>query len=786
MGILGRTLFLEIASNALLGTTIFTFVLFLKEVGKLFVLLVRSSAPPKTIGLLFSLILPYVFTFTIPVGVLVGVLIALSRMSSDGEITAMRAAGIPSRKVIYPVTLFAFFAFAATAAATLWLTPLSLRLKNNVVLQLAAEELTAEVQRGVFQEQFPNKILYVGDVVQSPGPVFRWKNVFLADITPSEKRKDTAQTSEGPLITVATEAIAVADVKNNRIQLSFQNGHTYESDKDWNIYHRTEFPTGDQVLEAERHTEVRTKPIPEMDIGPLYKLAGNSQAKDSLDARIELHQRLALPPACLLLALIGIPLGVSSRKGGKSSAFVLTVAVAFLYWMSQITVFGLAKQGAIPAGIAMWIPNIVTGLIGIILFMRLELPGDLDIVAKTQGFLLHLIRRIRGTFRTAPVVTAAAPAQRTRMRFPLVPQLIDRYVLTSFLFYFFLWLTSFVLMTHVYNFFELLSDIVKNHIPMALVGKYLIFLTPMLIYDSTPISVLVAVLVTFGVLSKNNEITALKACGVSLYRLAVPVILAGGVLSVALFAFDHYIIPDANVVQDGIRNQIKGKPIQTFLRPDRKWIFGNGSRIFYYKYLEQNEGVMGGVSVYELDPATFRLKKHITAERARWEAGLNTWIFQNGWARDIPPGRNSTVIYKGFPLQTATFPELKEPPGYFLKEAIQEKKMNFQQLALYIRELRQSGFDTVHLRVQFHKKFAVPLFALIMAMISIPFAFTAGNRGAMASIGVSFGIAIAYWSISVLFEQIGNVNQLPAALAAWSPDAVFSLAGLYFLARMKT
>lgn len=776
MGILGRTLFLEITSNALLGTTIFTFVVFLQQVSKLLVLLVRSSAPAKTVGFLFTLILPYVFTFTIPVGVLVGVLIALSRMSSDGEITAMRAAGIPSRKVIYPVALFAILALIATAAATLWLTPLAMRQKNKVVSQLAAEELTADVQPRVFQEQFPNKILYVGDVI--PGPVIRWKNVFLADITPSENRKNTTGDAEGPLITVASEAIAVPDIKNNRIQLSFINGSTYQSDKDWNIYRRTDFPTGDQMLEAERHNEVRSRPIPEMDIGPLYRLA-----KQSLEARIELHQRLALPPACLLLALIGIPLGVSSRKAGKSSAFVLTVAVAFLYWMSLITVFGLAKQGTLPAGMAMWLPNIVTGLVGIILFMRLELPGDRDIVAKVHGFFVHLYQRVRGTLRAAPAVSAP---QATRTRFPLVPLLIDRYVLTSFLFYFLLWLTSFVMMTHVYNFFELLSDIVKNHIPMTLVGKYLLFLTPMLIYNSTPISVLVAVLVTFGVLSKNNEVTALKACGVSLYRLAVPVILAGGAISIALFAFDHYIIPDANVVQDGIRNQIKGKPVQTFLRPDRKWIFGEGSRIFYYKYFEQNEGVMGGVSVYELDPASFRLRKHITAERARWEPGLNTWIFQNGWARDIATRRDAGIQYQAFPLKTATFPELREPPGYFLKEAIQEKQMNFHQLENYIKELRQSGFDTVHLRVQYHKKFSVPLFALIMAMISIPFAFAAGNRGAMASIGVSFGIAIAYWSISVLFEQIGNVNQLPAALAAWSPDAVFSLAGLYFLARMKT
>src|SRR5262249_53904301 len=82
-----------------------------------------------------------------------------------------------------------------------------------------------------------------------------------------------------------------------------------------------------------------------------------------------------------------------------------------------------------------------------------------------------------------------------------------------------------------------------------------------------------------------------------------------------------------------------------------------------------------------------------------------------------------------------------------------------------------SGFDTVHLRVQLHKKFSVPLFALIMAMISAPFAFLVGNRGAMAGIGASISVAIAYLAVGKLFEQIGNVNHLPPAIAAWSPAA---------------
>jgi LPS export ABC transporter permease LptG len=292
--------------------------------------------------------------------------------------------------------------------------------------------------------------------------------------------------------------------------------------------------------------------------------------------------------------------------------------------------------------------------------------------------------------------------------------------------------------------------------------------------------------VTFGVLSKNNEVTAMKACGVSLYRLAIPVLLVSVLMSGLLFVFDHYVVPGANVKQDAIRNEIKGRAVQTYLRPDFKWICGQepGFRIYYYKYFDPSENIMAGVLVYELDPGTFRLKRHVSAERARWEPSLGTWIFQNGWSREFI--REEKDVFRNFAGGTATFSELKEPPAYFLKEVKQDKQMNFQQLAAYIRELQQSGFETVKLQVQYHKKFAVPLFALIMAMISVPFAFLTGSRGAMAGVGVSLGIAAAYWSVSLAFEQIGNLNQLPAAVAAWSPDVVFSLAGLYLMARMRT
>ena len=202
----------------------------------------------------------------------------------------------------------------------------------------------------------------------------------------------------------------------------------------------------------------------------------------------------------------------------------------------------------------------------------------------------------------------------------------------------------------------------------------------------------------------------------------------------------------------------------------------------YFRSFDQRTAVMVGVSVYEIQPEPFRLIKHTSAERAQWDPALGRWVFANGWTRRF----DGPVDGRFDRFQVATFAELTEQPNYFLKEVIPDKQVNVHQLAEYIAELRQSGFDTVSLRVQLQKKFSVPMFAFIMALISVPFAFLTGSKGAMAGVGVSLGIAVVYWAISQLFEQFGNINQLPAALAAWSPNAIFAISGLFLMTRMRT
>jgi LPS export ABC transporter permease LptG len=425
--------------------------------------------------------------------------------------------------------------------------------------------------------------------------------------------------------------------------------------------------------------------------------------------------------------------------------------------------------------LAIGLPDLVFFVAGLVFLYRMERPGDHDLLTGLRSAFAAFYESLKAKVGRKPGVPRL-----TGWRLPMLPQIVDTYVLSNFLFYFTVVLASFVSMLEVYTFFEMLGDYIHNHITLVKMLTYLFFLLPELIYRLAPVSVLVAVLINFSVMTKHNEVTAFKACGVSLFRLALPILITSTLFAGGLFAFDFYYVPDANRKQDALRDEIKNRPKQTYLRPDRKWIMAQEPRIYYYHYFDGQ--TMIGVDVFELEPNTFRLTRQILAERANWSPSAKTWILENGWVRNFRA--NTPRPYEEFKVRP--FPDLTETPDYFLTERLLDKQMNFRDLDQYIRGLKQRGYDTVKLQVQFYRKFSVPLFALIMAMISVPFGFLVGNRGAMTGIGVSMAIGIAYLGLDPLFTELGNVNQLSPTVAAWSPDLLFALMGLYLLLRMRS
>ena len=244
----------------------------------------------------------------------------------------------------------------------------------------------------------------------------------------------------------------------------------------------------------------------------------------------------------------------------------------------------------------------------------------------------------------------------------------------------------------------------------------------------------------FGLMQKSNEITAMKATGVSIYRAVVPILVISIGLAGGLFMLDQLYLPYSNKRVETLRNLIKGKPTQTYLRPDRKWIFGESKKradgtqenrkIYYYEAFDPDRNTFGSISAFELDTHSFQMVKRVYAMRARWAEHLQKWTFENGWQRtwiDPQGGENREDLRK---FDVSTFAELNEPPGYFKKEVLQSSEMNYDELRHYIDDLQQGGFDVVRLRVQLQKKIAFPL-------------ITAGHGGDRGSLCARLAAAVA-------------------------------------------
>jgi len=780
--ILTRYILGEILSLTLIGCALFTFILFMPQLPHILEVVVRNSSTLTDVAQVFLFTLPNLFKVTIPMAVLWGILLGLSRLASDSEIIAMRASGLGIGYFVRVASIVAIGGTLLGLGNSLYLAPRANQAIIEMEQSLETSQASYEIEPRIFYEDFRNYVLYVQDVRSGTGAA-NWRQVFMADVS----------NPANPLITTAASATVVTD-NTQELLMRLRDGVRDETVADEpeqsNI---STFTTTDLPLVLGQQSEVH---LGRLDTAlyamPLNALLQHTSGPDGKRFLIELHNRFAFPAACLVLMLVGVPLGVASRRGGKSSGFVFTILLVFVYYFLSSTGIALGHQNKLPAFLAVWSANLLFAAAGTFLLWQMATGGRIlsaisawiarspkpRTVKKRNGFpLTELLEKLNPRGATANGKSRG-----------IFPRIIDEYIVREVATLFLLVLAGFVLLMIVFTFFDLLGDILRNHTALAIVGEYLLNLTPSMIYQIAPLAVLIAVLVTFSVLNRNSEIIAMKATGISLYRLVIPVVSLAACLAVCLFLFDQFYLPQANRRQESQRNVIKGRPPQTYLHPEEQWIFGPKAApgepgcIFYYEFFDADTNEFANLSIFEFEPSTFQLTRRIFAKRAVWDEDSRAWRFENGWERDIQ-GANVTA-YRTF-LETG-FPEIHATPDYFKKEDLQSQEMNFGQLDRYIRDLRQSGFDTKRLSVALWHKLSYPLIAVVMAVLAIPFALSMGRRGSITGVAVAIGVALAYWVVDGLFGAMGNVNYLPASMAAWSADILFGLVGGYLLLRTPT
>ncbi len=676
MRILDRYIVREIFRHAFLGLVVFTFVFFVPQLVRLTALFVRHSGSGTQIAQLFLCIFPGVFAFTTPMAILIGVLLGLGRMSADSEIIALSALGIGRRRILLPVGVLATTGAILTLAMTLWLAPLALRTFRSLEAELYASQLNFAVQPRVFDERFPHEVLYVNDISASGT---QWRGVFLAE----------AGGENGSRLTLAESAIVIAAPKLGKLELHLKGGTTHDFDRaDPDHYSVTAFGQSDWPIEVTGLPAQQTRQV-KNDERSVRELAAEN-GPNWREARVELQRRLAFPAACFAFALIAVPIGAQPRRGGRAAGSLIAVLLIAGYYLVLIFGSGMAREGTLPPVVGLWMGNALLVACGLALLPRME-QFHVEIrwfqwMVRLRAWLrLRRLRRSRARAAAARAANDVRPqGEAARQNSGSFPRLMDIYLLRRFFSYFALLMAAFIFLFEAFTFFELLDDIARHRVPFFIVIDYFRNLTPYLLYQLAPLAAMVATLVTVGVMSKNNEIVACKASGISLYRLAGPLLLAGVVLASALILVDDTYLPYANQRQDALRNQIKGRPPQTYKQPER-WIFGDNAKIYNYDLFDPNQNLFGGLSVVEIDPATFQVRRRVFASRAQWSEAQNLWVLESGWVRDFSDG--TIKRYERFNVKD--LPELTEPPSYFHREVRQAFQMNWSELRRYIDGLHQ-------------------------------------------------------------------------------------------------
>ena len=812
--VLDRFIVREILGPTFLGFVTYTFFLMLRAVFSLSEqIFVKGLSGADALRILGAS-MPHVVVLTIPMSFLFGVLIALGRMNSDNEVIALQAGGVALRRILRPVLLVAVLLSAGNAALTVWVLPRANRSLRELKLRLLQQGTTlGQIEPRVFHDEFPNVLLYVKDMDRTSG---YWRGVLLFDRSvPGQDRLILAQ--RGRLVTPAAGSegsppsptalrgeeagaggespwLLLEDVVTH--QFDPRKPESYKRDRNrvqllklfpGNRGQRMTISLGDR----ERDTLELWRRIQST---PSAWRGETAQARRVRLATVELHKRLAIPMACLAFALIGLPLGIGSRTATRGRGFVVSVTIIMLYYVLLNHGEVLSREGRIPPWVGPWIPNLVLLMVAYPLLARMGrwlgerrrgagvLSGAASLARhglRLLGSLLPRRKEARPRAATGKIPVALRGGRRV-LRFPAM---LDRYVLLRLLSPLLGVLATTVGLYIIVDLGDKIDEIAKHHATFGIFVAYYVNFVPQVVLDVGPLAMLIAVLVLLTMLERRLELTVLKASGVSVFRVAVPILLLAATVAGLLFSLEEMVVPDANRKARHYLSMIKGREPagRSYAAPDRQWIFSrDGLALYNSLRFDTARQEIIGLSEYRFAPDGFRLASVTYADRVVWRDG--SWIAMHGWVRRIHADGTDDFRWIEHPVELG----IPESPHYFAQEYRSPSELDLVQLRTYIRRLQDSGYRPTPLMVRWHQKITYPLSALIMVLLGLPYGLNrGGGRRAtpMVGVGLAIVLGVVYFVVVAILGKMGEAGILPPVVAAWAP---LTLAILYSVNRLTT
>jgi LPS export ABC transporter permease LptG/LPS export ABC transporter permease LptF len=783
-----------------LGLLVYSFVLLANQILQYPELFIAQGVSFGDSTKLLIFFVPAVLAFTIPMAVIMGILAGLSRLSSDSESVAFKSLGVSHARMGRPLAVFAGFGWAATLVLTSYVTPYFNFLWLQTAAGAALEKTQIKVNPREFNSSIPDISLFLEDMDRNG----EWKNVFIAfPGGPYESkvalarrgRLNYSRETKGATVELFDAVQHNSILDEPKLYEWVASGHvvrvidmsaisgSFSVEKKAREQNIDELTVGLAAgrseisrLEAENAALSRRGLAPDHPDRAKNDFALAQEARKIRTLLVERHKRFALPFVCWIFVFLGLPLGLSTKKGGRTSGFTLSLVIILAYYVFLTFGEKLAVDGRVSPWLGIWGGNIIFGAASVCLFV---------LSARERPLFQKWFRRPLAADEAE--TSAANPrirpeARRFRRGLPF-PGILDRYFIRRYLLIGGLIIVSVVSIFAVVTFFDKLGNIYTHNKPLSMLFEYIYFRLPEFLQLGLPMTALLATLLTLGLFQKFNEITAMKACGISVFRVIAPAIVLATAIGGLSFRLQENILPGSSQKATEVWERINDVPPRGSGIQGRSWVTNKTRDLFFhYDYFDPTTLTFGKLSVFEMDSARWSIRRRHFAEQARLDGQVLR--LGDGWSRDFPGGEISQppapVFFAALDIS------IPEGRGLFLDETKDPSKMNYAELGRYIGEVEKLGLDTTRLRVDRSSKISFPFVAVIMTLLGIPFAFAMGKKGALVGVGVGLGVALVFWTTIGVFKSLGAVGILPVFLAAWGPPLLFGIVGLYLMARLKT
>lgn len=762
----------------LLSTLLLTAILLAQQTTKIAEILVNTRIPLRSLLDILIALLPNVLIFSIPLATLAGTVIGFSRMGSDSELIALRAAGVGTWRLVWPVLLLGLVLSAGTLYLNLEVAPEAARVWKQATLRAALYKLDSPVEPKSFTTDIPGYVIYVRDGDKEQG---RWGRVFLFSTTEDGRTK--LVTARSGRIDTAAERSEL--VLSDAVITTLPPGGASEKE----AYTTERLAQVRVLLETGRKTlleRLRSEPndLEGMEWGALPSYAATLKGAEQRAALTLWHKRLTFGLAPLVFSLLGVAVGLRVRKGGRGLGLLLSLLLMIGYYLVSLGGEQMARAGTIGVALGTWMATLSS--ITCSLFM---------LFARQQLRLLriHLLRKDISTsdnesdtslspkFNLNSTASSNHPhlhPPQSRHRLGLT-SLLDASVLRSLSLNFIAAIVSLITIFQIFTLLELWRFIAATATGANMVIKYLVFLLPFALVQLAPASMLIAILACYALMARRSEAIAWWACGQSIYRLMLPGLLFAIMIGGALWLVQEQLMPEANKKQDALRARIRSGVTRVTTTLGRQWLASTETgRLYAYNY-DENAGALINPIIYQFDAEGVHLTQIISGR-------LGTWI--SGDKMEVVPAELLNLREPQIVEEKAGKVELTQVllPEVFKPGIDRPSQLSAGELSAYIRKIKGRGGDTSPLIVALQRKYAEPVSPIVMALIGIPLALSFGRRSAIASLASAIGIGLVYWALTGGFQQLGGYSLLPPAVAAWASTFIFMATGIYLLSKART